>query len=235
MGGWAIERMTAARQLPLLVPPIACMDAMRWLELLPPESVDLVITDPPYESLEKHRAKGTTTRLVNDWFPTISNDLYPRLMSLMYGALRSHSHCYIFCDQETAFHLHPAGIAAGFTFWKPLIWDKVAMGMGYHYRARYELIMFFEKGSRQLTDRTMPDVLRAKRVYHTHRLYPTEKPVPLMDMLVRQSARAGEVVMDPFMGSGASLLAAQRRGCQVWGCDLEQRAVDITKQRLADG
>lgn len=226
--------MTNTRQLPLLVPPIACMDAMRWLELLPPSSVDMVVTDPPYESLEKHRSTGTTTRLTNDWFPTISNDVYPELMRLLYGILRPHSHCYIFCDQETAFHLHPAGLAAGFTFWKPLVWDKMAMGMGYHYRARYELIMFFEKGSRQLTDRSMPDILEVKRVYHTHRVYPTEKPIDLLSMLVRQSALPGEVVCDPFLGSGVSLVAAKKAGCQTWGCDLEQRSVDITLNRLAE-
>ncbi len=38
-------------------------DAVDWLRLLPDQSVDLVVTDPPYESLEKHRATGTTTRL----------------------------------------------------------------------------------------------------------------------------------------------------------------------------
>ena len=222
------------KQLPLLVPRIACMDAFAYLQQLPSESVDLVVTDPPYESLEKHRKRGTTTRLVNDWFETISNDTYPHLMRLLYSVLRPDSHCYIFCDAETSFIIHAAGIGAGFKFWKPLVWDKVAMGMGYHYRARYEMILFFEKGSRQLNDKTMSDILRVKRVYHAHRSWPTEKPVELLSMLVQQSANRGERVMDPFMGSGSTLVAAARYGCEVWGCDLEQKAVDITNKRLGD-
>jgi hypothetical protein len=44
----------------------------------------------------------------------------------------------------------PIGEAAGFHFWKPLVWDKKAMGMGYHYRARYEFVLFFEKGKPKL-------------------------------------------------------------------------------------
>ena len=46
----------------------------------------------------------------------------------------------------------PEAERAGFRFWKPLVWDKKTIGMGYHYRARYEFILFFEKGKRRLND-----------------------------------------------------------------------------------
>ena len=58
-------------------------DAVEWLRELPDETVDLFITDPPYESLEKHRAIGTTTRLKhsksssNDWFRIFPNSRFP--------------------------------------------------------------------------------------------------------------------------------------------------------------
>jgi len=75
---------------PQAVPPlfhIAQGDAVAWLRALPPESVDLVITDPPYESLEKHRAIGTTTRLKhskassNDWFEIFPNARFEELFT----------------------------------------------------------------------------------------------------------------------------------------------------------
>ena len=50
------------------------------------------------------------------------------------------------------FVVKPIAESVGFKFWKPLIWDKQKMGMGYHYRARYEFILFFEKGKRHLND-----------------------------------------------------------------------------------
>src|SRR4051812_3149211 len=71
---------------PPVVPPkfhLAQSDAVAWLRALPSESIDLVITDPPYESLEKHRAIGTTTRLKhsksssNDWFSIFPNARFP--------------------------------------------------------------------------------------------------------------------------------------------------------------
>lgn len=101
------------------------------------------------------------------------------------------------------------------------MWDKCAIGMGYHYRARYEFVLFFEKGKRKLNNLGIPDVLSVKRV---HRGYPTEKPVELFETLIEQSTQPGDVVADPFFGSGASLVAAKRLSRQAWGSDISPDA-----------
>jgi len=86
-------------------------DAVEWLREIPSASVDLVITDPPYESLEKHRAVGTTTRLKhskassNDWFEIFPNDRFEELFTEIYRVLKKDRHFYLFCDQETMFAL----------------------------------------------------------------------------------------------------------------------------------
>jgi len=105
-------------------------DAVTWLRALPPESIDLVVTDPPYESLEKHRAIGTTTRLKhskassNDWFSIFPNVRFPELFAEVYRVLRKNTHFYLYCDPETMFVAKPMAEQVGFKFWKPLIWDK---------------------------------------------------------------------------------------------------------------
>ena len=210
-------------------------DAVALLNAMPPETVDLVVTDPPYESLEKHRARGTTTRLShsaaasNDWFAIFHNERFPALFEAVYRVLKPNRHFYLFCDPETAFVAKPIGEAAGFKFWKPLVWDKVRIGMGYHYRARYEFILFFEKGKRKLNDLGTPDILTAPR---KHKGYPTEKPVEIAEVLVRQSTALGEVVCDPFMGSGSVGVAAQRLARRFIGCDIAQSAIDYAKKRI---
>jgi site-specific DNA-methyltransferase (adenine-specific) len=138
--------------------------ALPYLLRLPSNSVDLFCTDPPYSSLEKHRAVGTTTRLTKAWFPVILNSDFPQLLTEMYRVLKSDRHFYMFCDQETMFIVKPMAEAAGFKFWKPLIWDKKKIGMGYHYRCRHEFILFFEKGKRKLNNLSIPDVLECPRV-----------------------------------------------------------------------
>ncbi len=126
-------------------------DAIDWLKTLDASSIDLVITDPPYESLEKHRKVGTTTRLKqsksssNQWFEIFPNQRFEELFTEIYRVLKKNSHFYLFCDQETMFIIKPIAEKVGFKFWKPIIWDKVAIGMGYHYRARYEFILFLKK------------------------------------------------------------------------------------------
>lgn len=212
-------------------------DAVAWLRTLPDASVDLVITDPPYESLEKHRAIGTTTRLKhskassNDWFSIFPNDRFPELFTEVFRVLRKDSHFYLFCDPETMFVAKPLAEQAGFKFWKPLIWNKVAIGMGYHYRARYECVLFFEKGKRKLHDLGIADIIDAPRIRGG---YPAEKPPEVSEVLIKQSSELGDLVIDPFMGSGSVGVAAIRNARNFRGNDLCAEALDITRTRLAE-
>ncbi|MHA2879654.1 DNA-methyltransferase, partial [Vibrio campbellii] len=197
--------------------------------------VDLVITDPPYESLEKHRKIGTTTRLKvskassNQWFQIFPNERFESLLQEVYRVLKKNSHFYLFCDQETMFVIKPIAEKVGFKFWKPIVWDKVTIGMGYHYRARHEYILFFEKGKRKLNDLGVPDILQSKRVY---RGYPTEKPVDLLEVLISQSSTEGELVMDPFFGSGSTLVAAKKLNRNYIGCDISDAAHEHFQGRV---
>ena len=210
-------------------------DSFEWLKSLPDASVDLVVTDPPYSSLEKHRAKGTTTRLKvsegssNEWFGVIGNDRLLDLMRECYRVLRNDRHCYVFTDPETLFFLKPAAEAAGFEFRRIIVWDKVLIGMGYGYRRQTEFVLFLLKGRRQVVDRGTSDLLKCKRVSNG---YPTEKPVELIETFIRQSAKPGELVIDPFLGSGSTGVAALRRGCQFAGCDIAPKSITTAMPRL---
>lgn len=214
---------------------VSRMDAVEWLAAQPAGSIDLLITDPAYESLEKHRKIGTTTRLAhsksssNDWFCIFPNSRYLELFTQVYRALKKNSHFYVMCDEETLFVIKPLAEQAGFKFWKSIIWDKQAIGMGYHYRNRTERIAFFEKGKRKLNDLSIPDILSVKRVY---RGYPTEKPVELFDTLIEQSSEPGEVVADCFFGSGSVLVSALQNGRQAIGNDISQSAHEHLSERL---
>ncbi len=210
-------------------------DAVTWLRSLPDSSVDLIITDPPYESLEKHRSIGTTTRLKhskassNDWFKIFPNDRFEELFVELYRVLKPHRHFYLFCDAETMFIVKPIAEQVGFKFWKPIVWDKRKIGMGYHYRARYEFVLFFEKGKRKLNNLSVADIIEVPRIF---RGYPTEKPAPVSAILIQQSTTAGELVIDPFMGSGSVGVAALENRCHFWGNDICHEAVKISHTRL---
>lgn len=229
-------------------------DAFEWLRKIPDGEVDLVLTDFPYASLEKHRATGTTTRLSkskassNEWFGVIPNSRLPELCAEYYRVLKPATHCYLFCDDETSDPLRKAAVDAGFYCWKRLVWNKQAMGMGYHYRAQYEFILFLEKGkskwipeegkvfhgTRQLKNRGVADVLSATRIKSAD-AYPTEKPLSILETLVLNSTEEGELVVDPFMGSGVAGEAAISNNRYFWGCDLSPTSIAHTKRRLRLG
>lgn len=211
------------------------MDAVDFLKTLKDGSLDLIITDPAYESLEKHRKVGTTTRLKNstkssnEWFEIFPNERFEELFREIYRVMKKNTHFYLFCDQETAFYAKPVAEKVGFKFWKPLVWDKQRIGMGYHYRAKYEFILFFEKGKRKLNDLSIPDVLSCPRILKG---YPTEKPSKLMEILLKQSSIAGEIVCDPFMGACPVGVAALENDRFFLGNDLSKESLRIATERL---
>jgi site-specific DNA-methyltransferase (adenine-specific) len=218
-------------------------DAINLLRALPDQSVDLAVFDPAYESLEKHRKTGTTTRLKkskgssNEWFETFPNAKYPELFRELHRVMKKGTFIYMFCDEETRDivtvgfspqypevnlvqegHSGPQSplLAAGFKFWKSIIWDKVHAGMGYHYRAQHELILLAEKvvrkgKHRKLNDLATGDVLKVKRLKGKD-YYPTEKPMALMWKLIMQSTEPGDTVLDFFCGSGVVGQAARACG-----------------------
>lgn len=219
---------------PLAAPPrytLVTGDAIDCLRRIPDESIDLVVTDPAYESLEKHRKIGTTTRLKGAWFDIFPNWRFPELFHHFFRVLKKGSHCYVHCDQPTGLLIRPIAEQAGFTFWKYLVWDKMKIGMGYHYRARHEWIAFFEKGKRKLNDLSQPDVLAVPSL-RGKQFYPTEKPVELEEILIRQSSDAGDTVLDPFMGAGSVGRAAIGLERRFLGCDSSSDAIDVTRKHL---
>ena len=214
-------------------------DAVEALRRIPDASMNLVVTDPPYESMEKHRSQGSTTRLShskmssNDWFPIFPNSRFPVLAEHLYRVLKPHSHCYLFCDDETSDVLKAAARRAGFTVWKRLVWDKTYIGMGYHYRAMYEFILFCEKGKRALASKAVGDVLRAKPV-KGKAAYPAQKPESVCRTLIEQSTDPGARVLDPFCGSGTTGAAAVALGRRFVGFDIKREAVNLATRRLQE-
>jgi site-specific DNA-methyltransferase (adenine-specific) len=224
-------------------------DAIEFMRSLPDASVDLIVTDVAYQSLEKHRKVGTTTRLKqsdassNEWFEIFHNDRFGDFFTESFRVLKKNTHLYFYCDGETSRVAIPIAEGAGFKFWNEIVWAKtkgqgsvdtlesgdVKIGMGYHYRKSKEYILFFEKGKRKLNSLSIADVLPFPPVRNG---YPTEKPVELNKVLVSQSTQPGELVLDPFMGSGSTGNAALRLNRDFLGGDLKDKSVELARRTL---
>lgn len=236
--------------------------ALEGLKGMESSSVGLVVTDPPYNTLEKWRAVGTTTRLTksdassNEWFPTVDFDYLKDVFRECYRVLKPNTHMYILCDEETADYLKPIVDEIGFKRKKSLIWHKVgkktdihcpkcgtfvhttnspgAPGMGYPYRSSYEMILLLEKGKRPMpTDLSVRNVLSFPYLKGKS-YYPTEKPVEMLEVFITQSSNPGDLVLDPFAGSGSTGVAAYNLGREFLGFDVQERSLEYFSSRLGE-
>jgi site-specific DNA-methyltransferase (adenine-specific) len=190
---------------------LAQADAREFLASLPEESVDLIVTDPPYVSDFASPPGG-------ERFPQLSDEVWPQIFRELYRILAADSHAYVFADRRIRPVFEAAAQAAGFRVHQALIWDKLSIGLGQGaWRSQHEYICFFSKGSRRGNSKSLGDVLRAPRP----RGYPTEKPVAVLKQLIAQSSHQGELVLDPFCGSGNVGKAARRLGRRSLLCDVD--------------
>jgi site-specific DNA-methyltransferase (adenine-specific) len=111
-----------------------------------------------------------------------------------------------------------------------LVWTKPAYALGTNYRSQHELIVFASNGpATELMSHDIGNVLVSRRV--VGREHPTEKPVDLIRQLLDASGAAS--VVDPFMGSGTTLVAAKALGRRAIGIDVEERYCEIAARRCS--
>ncbi len=182
-------------------------DAWKEIKEIEDNSIDAIITDSPYSCLNHHLAMGTTKKRLGKWsFKT--RDIDKDLLKEMRRVLKKGGHFFTFLpsdskstlDYNNKFIEDARGI--GFDFNKRWIWDKQVMGMGYNGRNRYEQIIFFSKGKRRMPlNLSITDLLSYKRISSRKRIHETEKPIELIEDIIKFCSEEKEVILDPFAGS----------------------------------
>lgn len=194
-------------------------DSWEEVKKLDTESIDALITDPSYDWLDRFRDKKTTSWKRMSYQPE-RRDIDLELGRELYRVLREGAHAFVFVPAETGTtrpHInHMIGTLenCGFVFRKRFIWDKLSIGMGYSGRARHEGIVFLTRGTakRKPCDLTVGDVIPSRVIDRRRRVHPAEKPLGLIESLIRFSTKIGEVVLDVFGGSCSTGKAAIRIG-----------------------
>ncbi|SDY69106.1 site-specific DNA-methyltransferase [Thermoactinomyces sp. DSM 45892] len=224
-------------------------DSLEEIKKIPSHSIDSIITDPPYcsggftEAQKKSAQKqgiresaGTYQRL--GWFDSDSMTtmglvfLIRALGIEFHRVLRDGGNALLFCDWRMYPHLAPVLESTGMRLQNLIIWDKMDLGLGRGFRAQHELIMQFSKGKAQYHTYKGRNVISAKRVTPQKRLHPTEKPIELMEQLIQVVTPPEGTILDPFCGSGSTLVAAKRGGYDYIGIDREPEYIKITRERL---
>lgn len=109
---------------------------------------------------------------------------------------------------------------AGLTVKSVIVWDKKAHGMGDlkgSFAPRYEVIIFAAKGRFELPGKRPDDLIACAKVGNQSLTHPNEKPVELLEQLIEATTTPGALILDPFAGSGSTLVAAAKQGASTSG------------------
>jgi len=214
-------------------------DAKSYEALLQDAPVDMVFCDPPYSvnyaNSAKDKMRGTNRPILND---NLGENFGPFLKAALTPMV---AHCqgaiYIAMSSSELDTLQAAFREAGGKWSTFIIWAKNTFTMGRSdYQRQYEPILYGwpEGGTHHWCgDRDQSDVWQIKKP-HKNDLHPTMKPVELVERAIRNSSKPGDVVLDPFGGSGTTLIAAEKSGRTARLMELDPKYVDTIIRRWQD-
>ncbi|MGC9955085.1 MAG: site-specific DNA-methyltransferase [Rhizomicrobium sp.] len=209
-------------------------DCLRILKTLSDNSIDAIITDPPY-GISYH---GTRRKDKARWFNRIANDTAPYIWWLHDAARvlkpKGALSCFTRYDTEEAFRF--AIRLAGLEPKTQVIWDKGVHGVGDccgDFGLRHENIIFAVKGRFLFPHKRPVSVLGVQRLASKRLTHPNEKPVELLKHLIEATTRPGDIVLDPFVGSGTTAVAAKALGRRYIGIELDLGYANAAKARVS--
>lgn len=223
-------------------------DCNKVMQVLRDNTIDLIITDPPYginyksnKQLGNTRSGKTITTRAEHYFNKIQNDntLPVEWIKNAYRILKFNSAMYVFAHWSKWSELEKEIIEAGFKVKGMIVINKSNHGMGDlkgGYAPKHELVMFCTKG-RHILNRDggrKRDVLDLPVKYSgAKRIHPNEKPVSWITPFILESSKTGDTVFDPFAGSAVVGVSCAENDRTFMGCEIEKQYYDDAMKRLS--
>ena len=229
------------------------LQACTYYAVLEDKQAHLVLTDPPYNVDIRGNVSGLGKK-VHDEFVMASGEMDDAQWQAFLDTVLTHlteqvlagSVLFVFMDWRSIHRLIEAGLGCGLSQYNLVVWHKQSGGMGAGYRSAHELVAVFCKGEHPRTNNILlgkhgrnrtnvwsfPGANRsgssANEMLHLHA---TPKPVELCVDAILDFTERGEVVLDAFLGSGTTLVAAEKSGRICRGIELDPGFVDVSVLR----
>ncbi|MEM9128596.1 MAG: DNA methyltransferase [Pseudomonadota bacterium] len=199
-------------------------DCVQVMQTMPTHSIDLIVTDPPYGVRYRDR---TGRQVANDHGLEWVVPAYQE----MYRLLKQNSICISFYGWNRIEVFMNAWKRAGFTPVSHIVWRKGYSSKVGFVKASHEQAYVLAKGRPPMPRNPLWDVQRWHYTGNEH--HPTQKSVEIIRPLIESFSRPGDVVLDPFAGSGSTPLAADVCGRHGLGIELDATHCDVARTRLA--
>lgn len=217
-------------------------DCLAEIHKIPDGSIDLICTDPPY----KLTSRGGSGTMSGYWATDKAksgkvfnhNDIeIEDYLPEFYRVLKDGTHCYIMCNHLNLPHFIDVINKSEFKFIKCLIWDKQSKICGRYYMGQFEYIIMLRKGrERTINNCGTSDILsiplKRNKDNNGNNIHDSEKPVSLMELLIENSSNEGEVVLEPFLGSGTTAIACKNLNRRCIGIEIDETYYNIAKKRV---
>ena len=217
-------------------------DALNILRNLKDGSVDLVVTDPPYKVISggnksevwKSKYSGCVLEK-NDGKIFQHNDIeFKDWLPEVYRVLKDGTHFYCMTNVLNLSKIIQEAEKVGFYLHNILVWEKNNISTNRWYMKNCEFVLFFKKGKAKTINNPSSKMVHKFNNPTGKKLHPTEKPVELMEMYVLNSSNEGDLVLDPFMGSGSTALACLKNSRDFIGIEIDSNYYNIAKQRIEE-
>ena len=212
-------------------------DAAEELKKLPSNYIDLLVTDPPYKTTKRGSYSGTGGFFKKDEYNNGNgglkhNNINPdEYLPDLYRIMKESAHGYLMCSDKTLIMFSNAIEKAGFKIIRNLVWVKNNCITGTFYMSNHEYIIFFRKGKGVKINNC-----GTKTVLHFDnprpKIHPNQKPVDLLKILIENSSKKGDKVIDPFFGSGSTLVACKLLGRGFVGIEIDEYDYKLTQERV---
>ena len=218
-------------------------DCLNTMGGIADNSIDLIVTDVPYKTTARGNAGnsgGMLQKKINKQGKVFSfNDISCKQYAPeFYRILKDGTHCYVMCNHTNLIEMLNVFTNVGFKFVKCLIWNKGNKIMGQFYMNQFEYIMFFRKGkAKKINNCGTSDILEVpnkKTKINGKNIHDTEKPIDLMKILIENSSKENEIVLDPFMGIGSTGVSCINTNRNFIGIELDEKYFEIAKKRIEE-
>ena len=227
---------------------LKCGDCLEVMKDIPDNSIDLVVTDCPY-----HIVSGGCTNIPRKDEPSgifnrrntftqknaksgklfDNNDIkFKDWLPDVYRVLKDGTHCYIMINARNLKELQQEAENVGFKFQNIIIWNKGNATPNRYYLNAYEMILMLRKGkAKNINNMGCKNIVDIKNI-RGNKLHPTEKPVELNELFIKNSSEQGDTILDPFMGVGSCGLACKNTNRNFIGIELDDKYFKIAKERI---
>lgn len=204
-------------------------DCLEVMSGLPTRSFDAIITDPPYSINTKSDGSGK----ISPWGDAVNAAFwYTEWIGSCRRILKDNGCLWTFLSWRSYVTFYKASCNLGWPIESVLVWEKGFMGAGglRGLRPSYELVALWAMPGFAIPDRGVPDVWNVKASTTKPTGHPAEKPLALMQKLIEVTPCQN--VLDPFMGSGTTGVAAAMLGKDFTGIEIDEGFFNMAKARI---